>query len=93
MTIEEQDFKLVSSVGIDRFDLYGIKIINAKNPEKRREEFVIFGYNMTLPDSIDRIINSRMDGEESEYSVLNYLEKYAEQYKMLKYLHQKTKEE
>ena len=44
-----------------KFDLYLLRVINAKNEEKRREEFQIEGYGMSLESCFRYIINYRIE--------------------------------
>ncbi len=46
MIIEEEDFKLEQHESYDRYDLELMYVVNAKDAEKRREEFKNAGYAM-----------------------------------------------
>ena len=59
MVIEESDFKLEYEENSNKFDLYLLHTINAKDEEKRRDEFKIDGYGVSLESAIKRIINYR----------------------------------
>ena len=69
MIIEEKDFKLSQIDSFDRFDLELLHIINAKNSEKRREEFKIEGYSMSLETCLQRIINYRLSNKQDVYYI------------------------
>ena len=47
MIIKESDFELTYNPEYNNFDLHMVKVINAKDPEKRREELSILGYSMS----------------------------------------------
>lgn len=74
MEIVESDFKLI--LDGDRFDLYLLKVINAKNADKRREELVVAGYGMTLPTCLNLIINYRISRQKDVTTLKEYLELY-----------------
>lgn len=76
MIIEEKDFKLSQIDSFDRFDLELLYVVNAKNPEKRREEFKTEGYSMTLEACLQRIINYRLSNKQDIYSLKEYLKEY-----------------
>lgn len=76
MIIEENDFKLEFDDGCYRFDLYLLHIVNAKSDEKRREEFKLEGYSMTLTSAIRRIILYRLNKKLDVVSLENYLKEY-----------------
>ena len=76
MIIEEKDFKLSQIDSFDRFDLELLYVVNAKNPEKRREEFKTEGYSMSLEVCLQRIINYRLSNKQDVYSLKEYLKEY-----------------
>ena len=86
MIIEEKDFKLEFDEDHSRFDLYLLKTINAKDPEKRRDEFVLRGYGYTLSSISDIIINYRISKKVETISFKKYIEMYLEESKELKSL-------
>ena len=86
MVIEEKDFKLTQIESFDRFDLELLYIINAKNPEKRREEFKVEGYSMTLETCLNKIINYRLSNNKDTYSLKEYIKEYKAERKLLENL-------
>lgn len=76
MVIEGEDYKLQYDSDHDRFDLYLLKVINAKDPEKRREEFVLYGYSMHLDSCLKKIINYRINKGNHTLDLKTYLEQY-----------------
>lgn len=83
MTIEEKDFKLVYDSDRDRFDLSIVRVINAKDPEKRREELTIFGYSMTEQGALGKIIRHRLSQKRVTYTWREYLNAFSEERKKL----------
>ena len=79
MVIEEEDFKLEFNDINHKFDLYLMYVVNAKNPEKRREEFKLFGYGMSLKNCMDKIINKRISTENEVLSLKEYVKLYKEE--------------
>ena len=59
-----------------KFDLYLLRVINAKNEEKRREEFQIEGYGMSLESCFRYIINYRIEKKFDTMSLLEYINEY-----------------
>lgn len=80
MIIEESDFKME---GEDRFDLFLIKIVNAKDPEKRREELRNVGHDMTIENCIKRITIDRLNKKQDVYSLKEFLDSYKKEVKKL----------
>ena len=73
MVIEESDFKLEYEENSNKFDLYLLHIINAKDEDKRREEFKIDGYGISLESAIKRIINYRLEKRLNVTTLKDYL--------------------
>ena len=63
MTVTEKDFMLEYNPINAKFDLSLLQVVNAKNEEKRREEFQIEGYGMSLESCFRYIINYRINKE------------------------------
>lgn len=76
MTIEEKDFKLELNELNYRFDLSLLSVINAKDPEKRREEFKLYGYGMSLENCFNVIINYRIDKKIEVIDLKTYVRMY-----------------
>lgn len=74
MIIEEDDFKLEGD--IDRFDLYLLKTINAKDPTKKREELTLVGYDMYLETCLKKIIMYRLGRKQDAYTLQKLLKDY-----------------
>jgi len=85
MIIEEEDFKLIYDDDHDRFDVYTVKVINAKDLEKRREEYSIYGYSMTLEGALRKIINMRISKRKESYFLKEYLKEYKDLLSSLKF--------
>ena len=86
MVIEESDFKLEYEENSNKFDLYLLHIINAKDEDKRREEFKIDGYGISLESAIKRIINYRLEKRLNVTTLKNYLLQYKEELKNIENL-------
>jgi len=84
MTIEESDFKLEYDEGCDKFDLYLLYTINAKNEEKRREELKLEGYSMDLTSCINRIIRYRLKKKLDIVDLKTYIKEYQDECKEIK---------
>lgn len=80
MIIEESDFKMEYDEGCNRFDFYLLQVINAKNPEKRREEFKLEGYSMLLESIIPRVINYRLNKKLDVVTLKEYLSEYKKEF-------------
>ena len=76
MIIEEKDFLLELNPNGSRFDLSLLYVVNAKNPEKRREEFKLVGYGMHLESCFRTIINHRIASRHEVLSLKKYIEEY-----------------
>jgi hypothetical protein len=76
MIIEEKDFKLELNPINTKFDLYLLQVVNAKNEEKRREEFQLEGYGMSLETCFRYIINYRIDKKHDILSLREYVLAY-----------------
>ena len=79
MIIEEPDFRLEMNESNDRFDLELLHVINAKIPEKRREEFKEAGYSMTLDTCLQKIINYRIARKIETSNLCEYVKTYKEE--------------
>lgn len=79
MTIEEDDYKLEYDADHDLFDLYLIKVINAKDPSKRREELTLMAYSVHLDYALRRIVNYRINKNSLRLSFKEYFLKYKEE--------------
>jgi len=77
MTIEEKDFKLELNETNYCFDLYLLHVINAKDPEKRREDFKLNGYGMSLKSCMKVIINYRINKEIDIIDLKGYIQRYS----------------
>ena len=86
MVIEESDFKLEYEENSNKFDLYLLHIINAKDEDKRREEFKIDGYGVSLESAIKRIINYRLEKRLNVTTLKDYLLQYKEELKNIENL-------
>ncbi len=86
MVIEESDFKLEYEENSNKFDLYLLHIINAKDEDKRREEFKIDGYGISLESAIKRIINYRLEKRLNVTTLKDYLLQYKEELKNIENL-------
>lgn len=78
MVIQEKDFLLEYDEDNNRFDLSLLYVKNAKNPEKRVEEFKIYGYGMTLDSCLSTIINIRISKKFTVLTLKEYLKEYRE---------------
>lgn len=83
MIIEENDFKLEFDEGCYRFDLYLLHVVNAKSEDKRREEFKLDGYSMTLTSAIRRIILYRLNKKLDTVNLENYIKEYQNEAKKI----------
>ena len=73
MIIEEEDFKLEYLDEFNCFDVYTLKVINAKDASKRREELILEAYGDSLENALRRIINYRIAKKKESYSLKEYL--------------------
>jgi hypothetical protein len=74
MILEAEDYRMECSR--DRFDLYLLKTINAKDEEKRREEFVLEGYDMTFETCLKVIIYYRLEKKLDITDIKTFLKEY-----------------
>ena len=80
MLIEGPDFKMeLVKNSLSCYDLELLHVVNAKDPEKRREEFQIEGYGLTFGGCLLKIINYRLDQKKEVYSLKEYLEAFKEE--------------
>lgn len=86
MIIEESDFKLEFDDNHSRFDLSLLRVINAKIPDKRREEFEIDAYGIDLDSALKRIINYRINKRSETITLKQYLEEYRKEVKIIENL-------
>ena len=79
MVIEESDFRLELNEANYKFDLYLLYVVNAKDPEKRREELKLNGYGMPLESCLDKIIKARITRQKSVVDLKTYIKMYKEE--------------
>ena len=84
MIIEEKDFRLEYEEAGSRFDLYLLQIVNAKDADKRREEFKLYGYGITMEHALKVIINTRLKNKKEVFTLKEYLQDYRAEIKSLK---------
>jgi hypothetical protein len=84
MEIIEKDFKLEYDEGCHKFDLYLLKIVNAKSDEKRREEFKLEGYSMNLSSALSIVIKERLAKKQDIYSISQYIKEFTKEINELK---------
>lgn len=76
MIIEEEDFRMELVEDTNRYDLYTIHVVNAKVPEKRREELKLVGYACLMETCINLIIINRLKNKKEVYSLKEFLNEY-----------------
>lgn len=76
MKIEEKDFILTLNELNYKFDLELLQVVNAKSEEKRREEFQLEGYGMSLETCFRYIINYRIAKNHEVLSLREYIAAY-----------------
>ena len=81
MVIEEKDFRLTLNEHNYKFDLELLEVVNAKSEEKRREEFQVAGYGMSLENCFRYIINHRIAKEVDTISFKEYVLMYKKEKK------------
>lgn len=87
MTIQEEDFKMISCGGA-LWDLELAKVVRPKNGEPR-VEFKPEGYGMSMESCIKHIISKRISDKKEVWSLKEYVEEYKHQVDKLKnYLNQ-----
>jgi hypothetical protein len=86
MIIEESDFKMEGADDYNTFDLYLLYVVNAKDPEKRREEMKLRGYNMSMELCIKTIVNYRISKKLDITTLKVFLDTYKDEVKKLKAL-------
>lgn len=79
MVIQESDFKLEYDEGCSFFDLYLMHVVNAKIPEKRREEFKLDGYSMPLENALQRVIKYRLNKKLDVVDLKTYITAYRDE--------------
>lgn len=84
MEIKGEDYILEYQEGSNKFDLSLMYIKNAKDPEKRSEEFKIWGHDMSLIKCIQKVINYRISKENPVLNMKEYFKLYNEQLDELK---------
>ena len=84
MEIVGEDFKILYDDSHNRFDLKLIKVINAKNADKRREEFTEAGYSMSMETCLKKIINFRINNKKDSLTISEYLRLFKEESKILR---------
>ena len=83
MVIEGEDYKIEFDEEHSLFDLYLVKVINAKDAEKRREELVSYGYGMPFDHVLRKIINYRLNKKHDVLDLKLYLSEFKEERKIL----------
>ena len=83
MVIEETDFKLEIADDNLTYDLSLLYVINAKDIEKRREEFKTTDYNLQLETCLRKIINYRLSKRIDVTSFAEYVEEFKDERKKL----------
>lgn len=73
MIIQENDFRMELVPGTNLFDLELIKVVNAKDETKRREEFENAGYAMSREKCLQKVIHYRLNKKQDVYSLKEYL--------------------
>lgn len=84
MTIQEEDFKMISCGG-SHWDLELAKVVRPKNGEPRIE-FKPEGYGMSMESCMRRIINKRISDKKEVWSLKEYVEEHKRQLDELKKL-------
>lgn len=84
MTIQEEDFKMISCGGL-LWDLELAKVIHPKNGEPRIE-FKPEGYGMSTESCMKRIIHKRISDKKEVWSLKEYTEEHKKQLDELKKL-------
>lgn len=84
MTIQEEDFKMISCSG-SHWDLELARVVRPKNGEPR-VEFKPEGYGMSMESCMKRIINKRISDKKEVWSLKEYVEEYKKQLDELKKL-------
>jgi hypothetical protein len=82
--IEEKDFVLEYDKDSNKFDLYLLYVKNAKIPEKRSEEFKLYGYSMTLESCLNKIIHDRLSKRYEVLTLKNYLDEFKKESVLLR---------
>ena len=79
MIIEEEDFKLEYLDEFNCFDVYTLKVINAKDASKRREEFEIVAYGVSFESAMKRIINYRVSKKADTFTPRQYINEFKQE--------------
>lgn len=79
MIIEESDFRLEQQGDYDTYDLELLYIVNAKDADKRREEFRNCGYNMSFEKCMRLVINYRLSKRIDTTSLSQFVKEYKEE--------------
>ena len=82
--IEGDDFKLEYLPEHSKFDLYLLKTINAKNADKKREEFVLAAYGVSEESALKRIIRYRLNKREKTFTFEEYLSEFKKLFEEIK---------
>lgn len=82
--IEGDDFKLEYLPEHSKFDLYLLKTINAKNADKKREEFVLAAYGVSEESALKRIIRYRLNKKEKTFTFEEYLSEFKKLFEEIK---------
>ena len=79
MIIEEKDFILEYIDDHDCFDLSLLKVKNAKDASKRREEFEIVAYGVSFESAMKRIINYRVSKKSDTFTPRQYINEFKQE--------------
>lgn len=79
MIIEESDFRIEQQGDYDTYDLELLYVVNAKDADKKREEFRNAGYNMSFEKCIRLVVNYRLAKRIDVTSLINFLKEYKEE--------------
>lgn len=83
MTIQEEDFKMISCGAL--WDLELARVVRPKGGEPR-VEFKSEGYGMSMESCMRRIISKRISDKKEVWSLKEYVEEYKQQVDELKKL-------
>lgn len=86
MIIEESDFKLELTSDYNTYDLELLYTVNAKDPDKKREEFKNAGYNMSMDYCMKKIISYRLSKRLDTVNLSTFIKEYKEEHEKLRKL-------
>ena len=78
MFIESNEFKIESGASSARYDLYLKKTINKGKKDKEREDWVVEGYDMTLPSIFNKLSHTLTDSKIDKCDLKTYIREYRE---------------